>query len=156
MTKIAITGEGSTDYGKKDYRSGEWLPGPAIIYADNIVKEQKKEVEFVPIEREEVGKIKLQGRSIKGLQGKGVTARKFSVLMHRSECDAGIYYCDADKENGIKSSNQSAVNRHYERVYEEVDAGLDSDRAIPMIPLSMIECWLLGDKDALEQCLTFR
>lgn len=151
MTKIAITGEGSTDYGKKDYRTEKWLPGPAILYADNIVKEQKKEVEFVPIERKEVEKIKLQGRSIKGLQGKGVPARKFKILMHKRDCDAGIYYCDADKENGVKSSNQAAVNKHYERVYEEVAAGLDCDRAIPMIPLSMIECWLLGDKAALEQ-----
>lgn len=64
MTKIAITGEGSTDYGKKDYRTEKWLPGPAILYADNIVKEQKKEVEFVPIERKEVEKIKLHSAQL--------------------------------------------------------------------------------------------
>lgn len=149
--RIAITGEGNTDYGKRDYNTGKWLPGPAIIYAENIAKEQGIDVQLLPIEKEEVKKIRLQGRSTKGLSGRGVPAKKFMVLLNKSGYDAGIFYCDADKKAGTKSSNHLAVDKHYEAVYEEVKEGLRLDRAIPMIPLSMIECWLLGDKAALEQ-----
>lgn len=39
--KIAITGEGKTDFGQKEYSTGKWLPGPAIVYAENIAKEKR-------------------------------------------------------------------------------------------------------------------
>ena len=71
--------------------------------------------------------------------------------MGEGKYDAGIFYCDADKETGVKSSNRIAVTKHYETVYKEVKDGLNSDKGIPMIPLSMIECWILADKSALEQ-----
>ena len=54
--KIAITGEGKTDFGQKEYSTGKWLPGPAIVYAENIAKEKGVEVEFIPIEKEDVKK----------------------------------------------------------------------------------------------------
>ena len=41
--KIAITGEGKTDFGQKEYSTGKWLPGPAIVYAENIAKEKGAE-----------------------------------------------------------------------------------------------------------------
>lgn len=149
--KIAITGEGNTDYGKRDYSTKKWLSGPAMIYAENIAKEQGMKVELFPIEKEDVKRVKLQGRSTKKISGRGIPARKFKILMNKENCDGGIFYCDADKESGAKSSDHSAVNKYYQKVYEEVSMGLDSDKAIPMIPLSMIECWLLGDKTALEK-----
>lgn len=55
--KIAITGEGKTDFGQKEYSTGKWLPGPAIVYAENIAKEKGAEVEFIPIEKEDVKKV---------------------------------------------------------------------------------------------------
>ena len=30
--KIAITGEGKTDFGQKEYSTGKWLLGLAIVY----------------------------------------------------------------------------------------------------------------------------
>ena len=109
------------------------------------------EVEFIPIEKEDVKKVKLQRRSSKDVSGRGIPARKFRILMGEGKYDAGIFYCDADKETGVKSSNRIAVTKHYETVYKEVKDGLNSDKGIPMIPLSMIECWILADKSALEQ-----
>ena len=75
--KIAITGEGKTDFGQKEYSTGKWLPGPAIVYAENIAKEKGVEVEFIPIEKEDVKKVKLQRRSSKEVSGRGIPARKF-------------------------------------------------------------------------------
>ena len=96
--KIAITGEGKTDFGQKEYSTGKWLPGPAIVYAENIAKEKGVEVEFIPIEKEDVKKVKLQRRSSKDVSGRGIPARKFRILMGEGKYDAGIFYCDADKE----------------------------------------------------------
>lgn len=151
MMKIAITGEGNTDYGKREYGTAKWLQGPAIVYAENVAKEQGVDVQLLPIEKEDIKKVRLQGRSTKGVYGRGIPAKKFMILMSKGNYDAGIFYCDADKETGVKSSNHMAVDKHYEAVYEEVKTGLGTDKAIPMIPLSMIECWLLGDKVALEK-----
>lgn len=108
MMKIAITGEGNTDYGKKEYGTGKWLPGPAIIYAEKIAKEQGMNIELLPIEKQDVMKVRVQGRSTKGLSGRGIPAKKFMILKNKNNCDAGIFYCDADKGTGTKSSNCSA------------------------------------------------
>ena len=93
--KIAITGEGKTDFGQKEYSTGKWLPGPAIVYAENIEKEKGVEVEFIPIEKEDVKKVKLQRRSSKDVSGRGIPARKFRILMGEGKHDAGIFYCDS-------------------------------------------------------------
>ena len=116
--KIAITGEGKTDFGQKEYSTGKWLPGPAIVYAENIAKEKGVEVEFIPIEKEDVKKVKLQRRSSKEVSGRGIPARKFRILMGEGKYDAGIFYCDADKETGVKSSNRIAVTKHYETLFK--------------------------------------
>ena len=80
--KIAITGEGKTDFGQKEYSTGKWLPGPAIVYAEIIAKEKGVEVEFIPIEKEDVKKVKLQRRSSKEVSGRGIPARKsFSTII---------------------------------------------------------------------------
>ena len=70
--KIAITGEGKTDFGQKEYSTGKWLPGPAIVYAENIAKEKGAEVEFIPIEKEDVKKVKFKRSVGKRNSGKKI------------------------------------------------------------------------------------
>lgn len=51
--RIAVTGEGPTDYGKVDYgNTGHWIDGPVQVYLRRIAEEQK---------------IKLQRRHLNGL-----------------------------------------------------------------------------------------
>ena len=78
--KIAITGEGKTDFGQKEYSTGKWLQGPAIVYAENIAKEKGVEVEFIPMEKEDVKKVKLQRRAAKDVSGRGMRARKGRIV----------------------------------------------------------------------------
>ena len=68
--KIAITGEGKTDFGQKEYSTGKWLPGPAIVYAENIAKEKGAEVEFIPktLFKRSVGK-RNSGKKIQNFDG---------------------------------------------------------------------------------------
>lgn len=64
--------------------------------------------------------------------------------------ERGVYYCDADRKGGTKNSNLMA-QRRFEEVHEKVRIGLEGTKAIPMVALHMIECWLLGDKKAIEK-----
>lgn len=66
--RIAVTGEGPTDYGKVDYGNpGHWIDGPVHVYLRRIAEEQNIELDFEMIERAEVQKIKLQRRHLNGL-----------------------------------------------------------------------------------------
>ena len=126
--KIAITGEGKTDFGQKEYSTGKWLPGPAIVYAENIAKEKGVEVEFIPIEKEDVKKVKLQRRSSKEVSGRGIPARKFRILMGEGKYDAGIFYCDADKETGVNSIQGS--ERWFKLRQRDTDDTFKHDRVL--------------------------
>ncbi len=149
--RIAVTGEGPTDYGRREFKTGKWEWGPVAAYIHNIAKSEGKNVELQPITREEIKSLKLQRRSAAGLEGKAMAAKKFVVLMQQEKYDAGIYFCDADREAGANNSNTNAAKKYYEKLYEDIKNGLGSANAIPMIAMRMIECWIMSDKKALEK-----
>jgi len=160
MMKIAFTGEGSTDYGKRGSQ-GVWEFGPAAVYIRNIAQEQGIEIALEVVEKEKIGKVRLQQKSLRGLSGKAVPARKFMQLVYENKMNYGIYYCDADRDNGESNSKQSVLEKRYRDVYDQVNQGLNdrenaSGKAIPMIAARMIECWILGDRKALEDGLNIR
>ena len=96
--RIAVTGEGPTDYGKVDYGNpGHWIDDPVQVYLRRIAEEQKIELDFEMIERAEVQKIKLQRRHLNGLDGKAVPARRFYTKCKEKQLNYGVYYCDADR-----------------------------------------------------------
>ncbi|MDE7320319.1 MAG: hypothetical protein K2N46_11420, partial [Lachnospiraceae bacterium] len=83
--RIAVTGEGPTDYGQMGFHSGTgqpvWKWGPVkglciLCIADEEIEEA---LEFYPIHKEEVKRIKLL-RSDSGLEGRAIPARKFRNL----------------------------------------------------------------------------
>lgn len=146
---IAITGEGPTDYGTREF-GGKWLWGPVGVYISKISGQVGKNINLVPVERKEVEARHLL-RSLHGLTGKAVPARKFYTIAKERNIDSGIYYCDADKSTGSRNTELDA-KRDWKQRYDEVTLGLnnDLDHFIPMIPLRMIENWILADRDALE------
>lgn len=149
--RIAVTGEGPTDYGRRNFRTGKWEWGPIAAYIHNIAKSQGRNIELEAITREEIKNLKLQKRSVAGLNGKSLPARKFSILMQRSECDAGIYFCDSDRETGASNSDPRQAKQRYDDVYQEIKNGLEPSKAIPMVAMRMIECWIMSDKTAIEK-----
>lgn len=157
--KIAVTGEGSTDYGQSGYHprtgSPEWKWGPVkelcILCLDP--EERKEEPEFYPVHKEDVKRIKLL-RSDSGLEGRAIPARKFRNLCREQKLEYGIFYSDADR-GGDSGKAVHSARKHFEKVYQEVITGLQSEdhkNFIPMIPLKMIECWLLADEKAFYDC----
>lgn len=154
--RIAVTGEGPTDYGRREYAAGqwEWKWGPIAIYLKRIAALNNVEIELIPIERERVQEHRLQKRRLSGLEGKAIPSRKFAKLMIGEKCQYGIYYCDADRETGTKNSSEVQARRQFEKRYNEVRLGLESessDNKIPMIPMRMIENWIMADQCAIEE-----
>lgn len=148
--RIALTGEGPTDYGKRDYNTKEWIEGPIQQYAHKIAKSVTEEkIEFQVLEKEEIKKVRVQQRNLKGMEGMSIPARKFAILMKQQKLQKGIFYCDADRSGGKKNNDQE-MRKRFRQVYAEVAKGLEETEAIPAVALSMIECWILGDYNALE------
>lgn len=147
---IAITGEGHTDYGQRDYASNRWLDGPVQGYMRGIAKKISREpLEFHVLEKEDVRRVKVQQRNLKGLKGMGIPAKKFSILMKEKGLRKGVFYSDTDKESGTKNT-EHAARKQFEERYQEIADGLEGTEAIPMVPLRMMESWILADKEALE------
>lgn len=152
--KIAVTGEGPTDYGRCEYINGnrQWVWGPIAVYLEKIAAINGVNIELIPIEKKRVMEHHLQKRSLKGLEGMAIPARKFSELMKSDKCQYGIFYCDADREAGTKNSSEVQARKQFQKRYEEVKIGLESAsyEKIPMIPLRMIENWIISDQNAIE------
>lgn len=150
--RIAVTGEGPTDYGKVDYGNpGHWIDGPVQVYLRRIAEEQNIELDFEMIERAEVQKIKLQRRHLNGLDGKAIPARRFYIKCKEKQLNYGVYYCDADRNAGEQNSNVHQLENRYKEVYGEVKEGMyNCDNYIPMIPCRMIENWILADGENIR------
>lgn len=148
--EIAVTGEGPTDYGTKEF-GGEWLWGPVGVYLYKVAEKLNKSINLIPIERKDVESFHL-GRSISSLSGKAIPARRFYAKAKADGYSYGIYYSDADKKVGTRNTKLDA-ERCWKEKYNEVAEGLNNDlkHFIPMIPLRMIESWILADKPALEE-----
>ena len=77
---IAVTGEGSTDYGKAVYGSpGQWKEGPVQVYLRKIAAEEGIGIDLDMVDRAELTKVKLQRKQLTGIGGKSVPARRFYV-----------------------------------------------------------------------------
>lgn len=74
--KIAVTGEGPTDYGKEEYGTGKWLWGPIEVYLRRVAEQEGVSIELVPISRKDVENYRVQSRTLRGISGKGVPSRK--------------------------------------------------------------------------------
>lgn len=157
--RIAVTGEGPTDYGQMGFHPGtgqpEWKWGPVKEFCILCLDEEKMEEvpELCPIHKEDVKRIKLL-RSDSGLEGRAIPARKFRNLCREQKLEYGIFYSDADR-GGDSGKTTHRAGKHFEKIYQEVIRGLQAEEDqhfIPMVPLKMIECWLLADEKAFYKC----
>ena len=174
--KILLYGEGKTDYGIKDhtkmpgeksvYAEEEWIPGPIVYILKNCADLLKQDITIEYADKREIDgkrKIKLGKKQLEDLkkqgldQGKALPARRFKIAALENGFEAGIFYCDTDKVEKGKNTDQQACKKEFERIYREVDAGLNGGlsarwKGLPMVALKMIECWLLSDEYAYARC----
>ena len=157
--KLLVYGEGPTDYGWVS-DSGTWCPGPIIslIRKSAEVFQVELEIGFVEkkaIEGEE--RVQLGARHMRGINGKGIPALRFSIYALEHGYKSGVFYCDTDRIVSGKNTRESDCRKYFEQIYADVIQGLQNTRVqnwrgVPMISLKMIECWLLSDKEAYKNC----
>ncbi len=174
--RILLYGEGKTDYGTKNYgkitreesvyTEQEWLPGPIVHFIKKCAVKSGQDISIEYAEKEcidgkrriKLGKKQMDELKRQGMtQGKALPARRFKIFALEKGFQFGIFYCDTDKIEKGKNTDKQACRKEFERIYREVDVGLDGAgsnmwKGLPMIALKMIECWLLSDENAYKLC----
>jgi len=153
-TKVLLCGEGPTDYGRQKYGSTEWEEGPVQSIIRKCVFE---DIEFAYATKNEVRKVRIQRTSAK-LKGHGVKAYQLCVIASEiGDINNIVCYVDADRDQGSSKSAQNAKKR-VDYIYNEINMGFEqfsatrSESSFPMVPLKMIESWLLSDDIAFTAC----
>ncbi|WP_281888418.1 DUF4276 family protein [Paenibacillus sp. YYML68] len=151
--KIAILGEGKTDYGYYDY--DRWIEGPVQLIIRRLLCDFN--IEFVPITKNDLKTIAaFQGRYKKPkFPGHGMNVNRLCTFLavNRKDVDLIIYYTDTDKETGVSASEREAKSR-FDNIYADIVTAFKSQTVylgIPLVPIRMIESWLLGDESAFIQ-----
>ena len=156
MISILIYGEGPTDCGELDPLTGKLVEGPVEIYIRKILGDQDK-VEFIltDLRKEKLARPKFQ-RIGKSLKGHGLKASILMRLAIANKCDSVAYYrkqcCDARQE--------AVCRKRYNEIRCEIVSGFASARVenstadevhgVAIIPMKMIESWLMGDPNAFS------
>lgn len=137
---------------KPKYASDEWEEGPVQPI---IRKSINVDIIFEYATREDVKEKRLQ--RARGLKGHGRKAYALCLIARSMDIDHIICYVDADRSTSSSKSAADARKR-FREVYEEIRSGFQqfsaerSATSIPMIPLKMIESWLLADETAFATC----
>lgn len=162
MIRFVVTGEGPTDYGKIIYDESKkiyrWEEGPIFSIIRHTAEKTGKKVELEAVDKKEVERKARMQRSaskLHGLTGKANDSARFSFYLSMQQYEYGIFYCDADKEPGKKNTDPHVCRNRFEQVRREVlegceKTGIEGMKLVPMIPLKMIECWLLSDEVAYK------
>lgn len=155
--RMFLTGEGPTDCGREqfDRRTAQniWQDGPVQIYIRKINP---------TIQIDTYGKHRLRDasstrktrrnqRSIRGLEGHGEKAFFVAQLATEMGYDIAAMYVDADKSSGSTQKDSASCQKRYDLVKGQVLTGLQrggAARPVAIVPMKMIECWILGDRNA--------
>lgn len=150
--KIAIIGEGKNDYGWAVY--GEWKEGAVQVLLRKLFIDL--DVEFVPIQSRRasnLGRGRYQKRKLKGAANKVLPFLKKHL---KEDFDLLVFYSDSDKTQGKRASKREAIKKYQDRKAEILN-GLDLVKevkkleSVMMIPIRMIENWLLSDANAFKE-----
>ncbi|MFA4885517.1 MAG: hypothetical protein WC601_07065 [Desulfotomaculaceae bacterium] len=145
--KILILGEGANDVGIYDF-NGQWISGSIINLLTKI--NDKVELSFIPINKKHLPNT-LPMKDRPSLEGHGKVIQKmfFYSYIRKMEYDIMVYYGDTDKEAGTKTTKTQAKKASqvaYKQAYDAFDKF--DVKGIAIIPLRMLESWLLADEQA--------
>ena len=151
MTKLLLQGEGPTDCGTVDYATGEFLEGPIPVYIRKILPNCT--MEFLP--REMKNRPKFQ-RSVRGLKGHGIRAYLLAAETIEQNADVAVLYVDADKSTATNATKDHVCKKRYSELKSEIMDGFERPQkktvqGIAVIPMKMIESWMMGDPSAFEK-----
>ncbi len=146
--KIALMGEGKNDYGIVG-RDGEWEEG-AI---QPLIRKFFPEADFEDAKRnpENPRQFKIPTKKFPKLKFTAAKLVSYSEYIATSgnSIDLLIFYVDLDKRD--MEDEISNLESAFASLREQF--GL---KAIPMIPMRMLENWLLADENAFESCFGYK
>lgn len=146
-------GEGSTDVGETDIY-GRWEQGCIIDLLQKF--NPVIELDFIaPPPKKDLKKIKtVPKKGAVRIEGHGVNIQKllFYANLNNLQYDFVVYYGDTDRESGTTNSETSAKRQSAE-AYKQAQTAFDifNVQGIPIIPLRMLESWLLADQNSFLQ-----
>lgn len=158
MNSILIYGEGPTDCGELNFLTGTLVEGPVEVYIRKILGDQE-EVEFTLTDLTKEKRPKFQ-RIGKNLGKHGRNAALLMRLAIADKCDCAAYYSDADRVQGSDARKKTECQKRYNEIRCEIVSGFASARVenstadevhgVAIIPMKMIESWLMGDPGAFS------
>jgi hypothetical protein len=141
---VLILGEGATDVGKPN-SSGQWQRGCVLTLIEKI--NQTVKINFFPVEKSALPKT-LSKKNQKKFEGHGKNIQKLIIYseLNKINHDIVVYYGDTDKTSGTKNTPIQAKNASQVAYLQAYDAlHFFGKEGFAIIPLRMLECWLLSD-----------
>ncbi len=141
---IGLLGEGKNDYGV--FGRYEWEEGAIQPLLRKF--EQLQNAEIIPITKQK-NKTITHGRKFKRTSALQLLLRQF--CSERRNIDLIVVFKDCDKTSGRKATEKEA-KRKFKEIYQFLRKELDNFKSkfdvngVPMIPIRMLENWLLGDE----------
>lgn len=157
--KIFLVGEGPTDCGKAEYRQRDggyrWLDGPVQIF----IRKYLPDAEIETLDRNSFlsesqnRKEKRNRRTLTGLKGHAVKAFYVSEMAKERDCYTAAVYVDADKDQGASQKTRHECQTRYDEICGQLKTGFERSGIgsyLSIVPVKMIECWLLADPEAFR------
>ena len=147
---VLILGEGSTDVGTLN-GFGQWEKGCIMILIEKI--NEQVTLNYIPVQKKSLP-ITLPKKDQGKFKGHGKNIQKLVIYSHVNKIahDIIVYYGDTDKESGVNNSEiqaRKASKQAYEQAHEALD--FFNKKGFAIIPLRMLESWLLADPTAFER-----
>lgn len=150
--RIAIIGEGKNDYGWHIY--GEWQEGTVQVFLRKLL--EGFDLDFTSIYEKKavvLGRGRYRKEKLKGAAKKVLP---FLKNYQKEKFDLLIFYSDSDKMQRNRATKIEAL-KNYQAKKEEIVTGLElvkntmNLQGVIMMPIRMIENWLLSDANAFKE-----
>ena len=148
--KVLILGEGPTDVGKLN-SSGQWEAGCVLTLIGKI--NEKIKLNFFPVQKNALPKT-LAKSDQKKFEGHGKNIQKliFYSILNKISHDLVVYFGDTDKESRTKNTPVQAKHASQQAYRQAYDAlNHFGKKGFAIIPLRMLESWLLADETSFEK-----
>jgi len=151
--KILILGEGVNDVG--NYNDiGQWIDGSIIKLLSKI----NDKIELIPIDKKQLPKtVAMKDRPSPQGHGKIIQKMMIYARTRKIEYEIMVYYGDTDKEANSKNTEvqaRKASRNAYQQAHDAFE--LYEVKGIAIIPLRMLESWLLADEQAFFNAFSYR